>query len=60
MMGNKQRVKSSAEWDLLTGWRHVMCYMQRAGVKKSIKNQMARRRRYATKKIVKEVICQLE
>lgn len=43
---------SYSEADAFTGWRHVLCYMQRAGVRKKIKRlshkkdrQIARRAR---------------
>ncbi len=46
MMGTRQKIKTGAEQDLLTGWRHLLCYMRKARVKRSIKKQMARRRRH--------------
>jgi hypothetical protein len=45
MMGHREQLKTGAEWDLICGWRKVMCYMHRPGVARSIKNQINRRSR---------------
>lgn len=45
-MGRKQKLKSGAEWDLLSGWRHLLCYIMRPGVKKKIKKGLNRRSRH--------------
>ncbi len=42
----KQILKMADEWDLVTGWKHVMAYMHRPGVKHAIKTRLARRRRH--------------
>lgn len=43
MMGRRQRIKGGAEYDVLSGWRHVLCWCYRAGAKKSVKRQMNKR-----------------
>ena len=40
---------NASEWDAFTGWRKVLCYMQRAGVRKSIKQDSHRIDRRANK-----------
>jgi hypothetical protein len=47
----KRRIpmKSSAEYDALTSWRHVLIYVQRAGVKASIRTGFNRRERRTAK-----------
>lgn len=37
------------EVDAFTGWRHVLAYVQRPGVRKSIKRKANRRERRAAK-----------
>jgi hypothetical protein len=49
MMGHKQRLISGAEYDAFTGWRHLCCYLQRAGVRAGIKRQARRRERHQAK-----------
>jgi len=51
MMGHKEKLKDGAEYDVVTGWRNVMCYTSRAGVCKKIKKQMNRRIRRESKRI---------
>lgn len=41
----KRAVVSAAETDAFTGWRHVLCYLERAGVKGKIKKGARRRER---------------
>lgn len=53
MMGHKQKIKTAAEYDLLSGWRHVMCYMKRPRVKHNIKKQLARRQRREDKREIR-------
>lgn len=36
---------SADEHDAFTGWRHVLCYVQRAGVRKRVKQRSHRRDR---------------
>jgi hypothetical protein len=51
----KRQTKSADEWDIVSGWRHVLCYTQRAGVTSSIKRRMRRRERHEAKhEILKE------
>lgn len=52
--GRRQETKKAAEWDLMTNWRHFLCYMHRAGVKKSIKRQMNKRWRQELKQDLKQ------
>lgn len=42
----KRRVIKADEWDVVTGWRRHLCYMQRAGVVAGIKRRMRRRERH--------------
>lgn len=42
-------MKSSAEYDALTPWRHVIIYVQKAGVKASIRTGFNRRERRLAK-----------
>lgn len=41
----KRKVVSAAEYDVVTGWRRYLCYLQRAGVTAGIKRQIRRRER---------------
>ena len=41
----KIRLKGGFEQDAFTGWRKVLCYMQRAGVVKKAKRQYNKRLR---------------
>jgi len=48
---------SASEIDAFTGWRKVLCYMQRAGVRKKIKRDSHRKdRMQAKREIRREVI----
>lgn len=40
-----RRIKGFAEEDAFTGWRHILCYVQRPGVRKGIKRSANRRER---------------
>lgn len=42
----KRRVVKADEWDVVSGWRRVLCYMQRSGVTDRIKRRMRRRERH--------------
>lgn len=44
-MATRKAVKAD-EYDVITGWRRVICYMQRAGVVSRIKRRMRRRERH--------------
>ena len=54
MMGHRQKLKKGSEWDLLTEWKNLLCYMQRPGVKKRIKSDMRRRDRREGKRAIDE------
>ena len=41
----KRMAKTDAEQDVVTAWRHKLCYLTRAGVAAGIKRQMRRRER---------------
>lgn len=41
----KRKVVTAAEYDVVTGWRRMYCYLQRAGVTAGIKRQIRRRER---------------
>jgi hypothetical protein len=49
MMGHREPVKTGDEYDLITRWRRVLCYMKRPGVCKRIKAGINRRLRRAAK-----------
>jgi hypothetical protein len=51
-MGHKQKI-SMAEADAFTSWRHVLCYMQRSGVRAGIKRQARRRERRETRQLIR-------
>ena len=53
MMGWRIKCKSGAEYDLVTNWRRMVCYMQRAGVTSKIKRQIRRRFRYQNRMLCK-------
>ena len=50
MMGRKQTLKGGDEYDLVSNWRKLYCYLQRAGVAKSIKKKMNKRARKDVKR----------
>ncbi len=50
MMGRKQKLNYGGEFDVVSKWRHILCYCHRPGVKKTIKQQMNRRDRRVTKR----------
>lgn len=50
MKGRKQELKNGSEHDLLYG-RNIYCYLDRAGVTKSIKRGMNKRARREAKQI---------
>ena len=50
MMGRKQTLKGGDEYDVVSGWRRWYCYLQRAGVAKSIKKKMNKRFRSDAKR----------
>jgi hypothetical protein len=48
MMGHKQKL-NAAETDAFTGWRHLYCYLQKAGTRAEIKRGARRRERRQAK-----------
>ena len=48
-----RQAKGFAEVDAFTGWRHVLCYLQRPGVKDSIKRGARRRERREAKREIR-------
>lgn len=56
MMGHREQMKSGGEYDAFTGWRKLLCYMQRPKVRHSIKKKFSRRVRKEAKKIVGDEI----
>ena len=50
MMGRKQALKGGNEYDVVGSWRKLYCYLQRAGVAKSIKKKMNKRSRQDAKR----------
>lgn len=54
----RQSVKGWAEQDAYTGWRKVLCYLQRPGAVKAIKRATHRRvRREAKAEVRREAPC---
>ena len=49
-MGRKQTLKGGDEYDVVGSWRKLYCYLQRAGVAKSIKKKMNKRSRRDAKR----------
>jgi hypothetical protein len=43
MMGHREKIKGGAEEDVFCGWRHLLCYTRRPGVKHSVKKKFSRR-----------------
>jgi len=54
-MGHKEKLKGGAEFDVVSKWRHYLCYLSRPGVVKSIKRQMNKRHRKNVKEILQNV-----
>jgi uncharacterized Zn finger protein len=44
-MNEKRAIKTTADQDVHTSWRRVLCYTQRAGVTAKLKRQTRRRER---------------
>lgn len=44
-MRNTRPVETGEEQDAFTGWRSVLCYMQRAGTVKAVKRRYHRKER---------------
>lgn len=45
-------IKGFAEQDAYTGWRHLLCYIDRPGVRKSIKRDTHKRERQEGKRFI--------
>jgi KaiC/GvpD/RAD55 family RecA-like ATPase len=45
MMGHKEKLKHGEEFDVVTNWRKLLCYMQNTKASRKIKKQMTRRNR---------------
>jgi hypothetical protein len=56
MLGHKEKLKNGGECDVVSGWKRVLCYCQRAGVTKKIKQKMRRRFRHGEQKETKKII----
>ena len=52
----KQRLKTGDEWDVVTGWRKVLCWCQRAGATSKVKRRMRRRIRHEAAKQIEEQV----
>ena len=48
-MGHREKLKGGDEFDLVCGWKRVLCYMQKSGVSKAIKKKMNKRSRRKSK-----------
>lgn len=44
---------TGSEWDAFTGWRKVLCYMQRPGVRKSIKRDSHKKDRQVARRLTR-------
>lgn len=49
MVKQNRQIKTSAEQDVMTGWRHYLCYLTKPGVKAGIKRGARRRERREAK-----------
>ena len=49
MMGRKQTLKGGDEYDVVSRWRKLYCYLQRAGACKSVKKKLNKRARREAK-----------
>jgi hypothetical protein len=49
MMGHREKIKGGGEGDAFSGWRKLLCYMQRPRVKHEIKKKFSRRVRKEAK-----------
>lgn len=49
----KRLVKTAAEYDVISSWRHLYCYLDRPGVTAKIKRQMRRRERREAKREIR-------
>ena len=54
--GRTEPMKGGDEYDALTGWRRVMCYLDRSGVAKKVKRKYNKRVRQAGKKEIRQEI----
>ena len=48
-MGKRSSARKADEYDVVTGWRRHLCYLQRAGATDKIKRRMRRTERRAGK-----------
>ena len=49
----KRKAVKADEYDVVSGWRRVLCYMQRAGTTSAIKRRMRRRERHDAKQEIR-------
>lgn len=49
----KRPVKKFDEYDVVTGWRRLLCYTQRPGVTSGIKRRLRRRERHEAAQAVR-------
>lgn len=57
MMGHREATKGGAEYDCITGWRHVLCSFYNSNKAHQIKHQMSRRNRRQHRQRLKEMEC---
>jgi len=50
-------LKGGAEYDAFSRWKNLLCYLQRAGAKKSIKRQYNKRLRRYFNEEIKNSLC---
>ena len=53
--GRTTPMKGGDEYDALTGWRRVMCYLDRSGVAKKVKRKYNKRVRQEGKNETKDL-----
>ena len=54
--GRIEPMKGAEEYDALTKWRRVICYLSKSGVAKKIKRKYNKRVRQSGKKEIKQEI----
>lgn len=54
MMGNRQTIKSGDEYDVVSGWRKVMKWCDKPGVKKEVRKRLSKRARRESKDELKK------
>jgi len=56
---NKISLKGGLEYDILTGWRRVLCYAQKPGICKYVKRKYRKRFRQREKELCRSKLREL-